>query len=67
MEGDELRSWAKERLSAYKVPHLIAFASDLPKGATGKILKRALDPSVFADSRATRARQVRSALSAARR
>jgi len=47
MEGDELRAWAKERLSAYKVPHLIAFAQDLPKGATGKILKRALPPSVF--------------------
>ncbi|HXL90244.1 MAG TPA: AMP-binding protein [Streptosporangiaceae bacterium] len=55
MEGDELRTWAKERLSAYKVPHLITFASDLPKGATGKILKRALDPSVFAGSRAPRA------------
>jgi long-chain acyl-CoA synthetase len=55
MEGDELRTWAKERLSAYKVPHLITFAPDLPKGATGKILKRALDPSVFANSRAPRA------------
>ena len=47
MQGEELRTWAKERLSAYKVPHLITFAPDLPKGATGKILKRALDPSVF--------------------
>ena len=47
MEGHELRAWAKERLSAYKVPHLIAFAPELPKGATGKILKRALDLSVF--------------------
>ena len=55
MEGDELRTWAKERLSAYKVPHLIAFAPDLPKNATGKILKRTLDPSLFADAR-TKAR-----------
>ncbi len=47
MHGEELRTWAKERLSAYKVPHLITFAPDLPKGATGKILKRALDPSMF--------------------
>jgi long-chain acyl-CoA synthetase len=54
MEGEELRTWAKERLSAYKVPHLIAFAPDLPRGATGKILKRALDPSLFADARAPR-------------
>lgn len=55
MERAELRAWAKERLSAYKVPHLIAFAPDLPKGATGKILKRALDLSVFAGERAPRA------------
>ncbi|KHL08250.1 long-chain acyl-CoA synthetase [Mumia flava] len=38
-----LRSWAKERLSAYKVPHLVQFADALPKGPSGKILKRAID------------------------
>jgi long-chain acyl-CoA synthetase len=59
MEGEELRTWAKERLSAYKVPHLIAFAPDLPKGATGKILKRALGPSLFADARAPRTAPIR--------
>ncbi|WP_042378152.1 AMP-binding protein [Streptacidiphilus melanogenes] len=42
-----LRAWAKERLSAYKVPHLVAFVDALPKGATGKILKRAIDRSLF--------------------
>jgi long-chain acyl-CoA synthetase len=47
LDGEALRTWAKRRLSAYKVPHLVAFAPELPKGATGKILKRALDPSVF--------------------
>ncbi|WP_113700720.1 long-chain-fatty-acid--CoA ligase [Nonomuraea lactucae] len=40
---DALRSWAKERLSAYKVPRLFRFVSSLPKGPTGKILKRAID------------------------
>lgn len=40
---DDLRSWAKEQLSAYKVPRLFAFVDQLPKGATGKILKRAID------------------------
>ncbi|MET8956046.1 long-chain fatty acid--CoA ligase [Streptomyces sp. NPDC004533] len=39
----ELRVWAKEQLSAYKVPHLVRFVDALPKGATGKILKRELD------------------------
>lgn len=35
--------WARERLSAYKIPRIIGFAHALPKGATGKILKRAID------------------------
>jgi long-chain acyl-CoA synthetase len=42
-----LRVWAKERLSAYKVPRLFTFQNDLPKGPTGKILKRAIDPGSF--------------------
>lgn len=41
--AETIRAWAKERLSAYKVPHLFAFVDALPKGATGKILKRAID------------------------
>ncbi|SEK52179.1 AMP-binding protein [Streptacidiphilus jiangxiensis] len=45
-----LRAWAKERLSAYKVPHLVAFVDALPKGATGKILKRAIDRSLFEEA-----------------
>jgi long-chain acyl-CoA synthetase len=39
----ELRTWAKERLSAYKVPHLVQVLPALPKGPSGKILKRAID------------------------
>ncbi|MFC9898479.1 long-chain fatty acid--CoA ligase [Nocardia sp. NPDC127579] len=46
-DPDALRRWAKERLSAYKVPHRFAFVGELPKGATGKILKRAIDPARF--------------------
>ncbi|SFC26744.1 class I adenylate-forming enzyme family protein [Tropicimonas isoalkanivorans] len=37
-----LVQWLKERLAAYKVPHLIHFSPDLPIGPTGKILKREL-------------------------
>ncbi len=40
---ESLRAWAKERLSAYKVPRLFSFVDELPKGGTGKILKRAID------------------------
>lgn len=40
-----IRRWAKEHLSAYKVPRLFAFPAELPKGATGKVLKRSIDPA----------------------
>jgi long-chain acyl-CoA synthetase len=35
-------AWCKERLAAYKYPRLVEFSEGLPKGPTGKILKRAL-------------------------
>ena len=34
---DELKLFVKDRLAPYKYPRLIAFVSDLPKTATGKI------------------------------
>ncbi|WP_028656265.1 long-chain-fatty-acid--CoA ligase [Nocardioides sp. J54] len=43
VSGEDIRTWAKERLSAYKVPRLFSFVEELPRGATGKILKRAID------------------------
>ncbi|MEU6350689.1 long-chain fatty acid--CoA ligase [Streptomyces sp. NPDC047072] len=49
LTAEELRAWAKERLSAYKVPHLVRFVDALPKGSTGKILKRALDWDTLPD------------------
>jgi long-chain acyl-CoA synthetase len=42
-DPEAIRRWAKEHLSAYKVPHLFAFVEALPKGATGKVLKREID------------------------
>lgn len=39
----ELRAWAKQRLSAYKVPHRLLVLPELPKGPTGKVLRRAID------------------------
>ncbi|NYI70533.1 long-chain acyl-CoA synthetase [Naumannella cuiyingiana] len=36
---DELRDYVKERIAAYKYPRIIRFGG-LPKGPTGKILKR---------------------------
>lgn len=43
--GEEITAWARERMSAYKIPRIVRFVPELPKGATGKILKRAIDVS----------------------
>jgi long-chain acyl-CoA synthetase len=40
----ELRDYVKERVAAYKYPRLIWLVPALPKGPTGKILKRAIEP-----------------------
>ena len=40
--ADELQSFCKDRLAAYKYPRLFEFRDSLPKGSTGKILKREL-------------------------
>ena len=41
----ELIDFVKERAAAYKYPRAIEFRDSLPKGATGKILKKELRPS----------------------
>ncbi|WP_286960916.1 MULTISPECIES: long-chain-fatty-acid--CoA ligase [Arsenicicoccus] len=43
--AEELREFCKARLAAYKYPRHISFVDALPKGATGKILKRELPTS----------------------
>jgi long-chain acyl-CoA synthetase len=46
---DDLRTYVKERVAAYKYPRVVQVVEALPKGATGKILKReiVLDPEYF--------------------
>jgi long-chain acyl-CoA synthetase len=39
---DEIIAYCKEKLAAYKYPRVIEFRDALPKGPTGKILKREL-------------------------
>ncbi|GAA3534601.1 AMP-dependent synthetase [Aeromicrobium flavum] len=56
LNGEELRAWAKERLSAYKVPRIYSFVDALPKGATGKIQKRAIDKDRLLEIARTAAR-----------
>jgi long-chain acyl-CoA synthetase len=41
---DELRSFAKDRVAAYKYPRRVWLVDELPKGPTGKILRREVRP-----------------------
>ncbi|MGH2957498.1 MAG: long-chain-fatty-acid--CoA ligase [Solirubrobacterales bacterium] len=41
---EEISQFVKERLAAYKYPRLVWFVEELPKGPTGKILKREISP-----------------------
>ncbi len=45
----ELRDHCRRHLPQYKVPKVVWIAEDLPRGPTGKILKRALDPAGVPD------------------
>ncbi|MDP1846471.1 MAG: long-chain fatty acid--CoA ligase [Solirubrobacteraceae bacterium] len=40
VEAEELSAFVKDQLAAYKYPRKIWFVDELPKGPTGKILKR---------------------------
>lgn len=40
--SEDLIAYCKEHLAAYKYPRVVAFLDELPKGPTGKILKREL-------------------------
>jgi len=40
--GDEIIAFCRERLAVYKAPVSVEFVKELPKSATGKILKRVL-------------------------
>src|SRR3954451_5048255 len=41
--ADDIRAFVKERVAAYKYPRRIWFRDELPKGPTGKILKREIE------------------------
>jgi long-chain acyl-CoA synthetase len=40
----EIREYVKTNVAAYKYPRRVWFVDELPKGPTGKILKRAIEP-----------------------
>ncbi|HEX2438932.1 MAG TPA: long-chain fatty acid--CoA ligase [Methylomirabilota bacterium] len=43
LTADELKAYVKEQVAAYKYPRKIWFLDELPKGPTGKILKREIE------------------------
>ena len=43
---DDLKAYVKENLARYKVPREIRFLEELPRNATGKVLKRELEEMV---------------------
>ena len=48
VSADELMTWAREHMSAYKAPHAVEFVERLPKSATGKVEWRALQEKELA-------------------
>jgi long-chain acyl-CoA synthetase len=46
--ADELKAFARERVAAYKYPRVVAVVDDLPRGPSGKILRRAIDREALA-------------------
>ena len=46
---DDLKAYVKQNLARYKVPREIVFVDELPRNATGKVLKRELAERQFAD------------------
>jgi long-chain acyl-CoA synthetase len=43
LSAEEVSAFVKENLAAYKYPRTVWFLDELPKGPTGKILKREID------------------------
>jgi long-chain acyl-CoA synthetase len=43
LSSEEVSAYVKDRIAAYKYPRAVWFLDDLPKGPTGKILKREIE------------------------
>jgi long-chain acyl-CoA synthetase len=43
LDAQEVKAYVKEQVAAYKYPRQVWFVDELPKGPTGKILKREIE------------------------
>jgi long-chain acyl-CoA synthetase len=50
---EELSDYMKQRVAAYKYPRVVWFVDELPKGPTGKILKREIEVPDTVDTQLT--------------
>ena len=50
-DPEMLRAYARERVAAYKYPRHVVIVDSLPKGPTGKILKREIDAEALVTGR----------------
>jgi long-chain acyl-CoA synthetase len=48
---EEISAWVRERIAAYKYPRVVWFVKELPKGPTGKIVKREIQVPAAAITR----------------
>jgi long-chain acyl-CoA synthetase len=46
----QVRAWLREQVAPYKYPRRVIVVPELPKGPTGKILKRELPAEMFAEA-----------------
>ena len=52
LSADDLKAYAKDQVAAYKYPRQVWFLDELPKGPTGKILKREIEVPSEAEAEA---------------
>ena len=51
VKAEEVIAWCREKMAAYKYPRIVEFVGELPKTASGKVLKRVLREREIALSR----------------
>jgi long-chain acyl-CoA synthetase len=42
IKAEDIQEWAKDKMTAYKIPSVIEFRDELPTTMVGKILRRVL-------------------------
>jgi long-chain acyl-CoA synthetase len=58
LDPEAVKSFARERLAAYKYPRHVVLVKELPKGPTGKVSKRDIDRQALIGRRDVRPRPV---------